>query len=1067
MSILSQKQIQDKYLPLLREEGVLYIKYRQVLARKAKLGEKIYTFTADGLETKNTVDSEGYIVQNKTTAKEEYFVTKEKFAERYEQKNPSEGKEWKTYLPIGKIFVIELSEQMIEETSGSFIAPWGEEMVLKVGDYLVCPPDFSEIYRIAKSEFAQTYVKINFTQETKYTLKGEINKSTEEKRKLAKKLKKHSEFYLCYRIHRQIIDDELSKNTPKQDLEFHYTQSALCVYKNKEASVEKFDQALAILQDFEGEDKDLSLSTNYEVLGLAGAIYKYKWMSDNQIDNLHTSLSYYQRGYELGEEYDFSDKGSNTAAEAQDWSYTSINAAYVNDLLAYGLLNEHGLLVKSSEKKFESYRDKAEEIRTKIDKQLDAAEKKHFPGTKKPNYWWMATVFEARLALGQFEKVKPLLKEYKDEIAQEEGWKRETTASQIATTIQIHDAFAKIKGEESFEEDARNILKVFLDNKSAAVDTAFRGKVGLALSGGGFRAALYHIGVLANLAENGILRHIEVISCVSGGSIVGAMYYLKLREAIEDLENHQKDFSYVSLVKELQEEFLTAVQTDIRGQIFADWNKNVEMIASSTYNRASRLAELYDKHFYQKFNKNEDKPLKMKDLEFDIKKADGTPFDRHKDNWSRERKVPLLVINATTMNTGHNWQFTSIKAGEPPAMIRPEYDAKYRIRRMNYEDDTVPRTIRNIKLSEAVGASSAVPGVFNTLILENVVGEELLKDTATLPSKNRPIIQLSDGGVYDNQGISSLLEQNCDVLILSDAGGQMPSSEVFGEGELSALKRASDISMERIREAQYLDLMERKNAFLIKDFVFVHLKKGIVEPTRTWEGDDFPREKSTQNALRPAGMTDYKINQEMQKLLAAIRTDLDSFHHTEAYALMYSGYQMMSSVEFNALSREKQTFAEDWKFKVASKYLEKCNPNSREYKLLEASSSVFFKNFKLRKPLAKFWKGFVYTIIAVGFVYYLFHLYTKGNEAVFSSSFSVSAFSLLIFLVLTTLSVLITRFIKNRYFRYKAGKVIGYKKTFWLAVAGVIIGFYQSKWAVKSRDKYNKSGSIKNVNSKN
>src|SRR5437868_15290628 len=58
------------------------------------------------------------------------------------------------------------------------------------------------------------------------------------------------------------------------------------------------------------------------------------------------------------------------------------------------------------------------------------------------------------------------------------------------------------------------------------------GKVGLALSGGGFRAALFHAGVLARLAELDALRHVEVLSCVSGGSILGALYYLELRREL-------------------------------------------------------------------------------------------------------------------------------------------------------------------------------------------------------------------------------------------------------------------------------------------------------------------------------------------------------------------------------------------------------------------------------------------------------------------------------------------------------------------------------------------------------
>ncbi len=47
-----------------------------------------------------------------------------------------------------------------------------------------------------------------------------------------------------------------------------------------------------------------------------------------------------------------------------------------------------------------------------------------------------------------------------------------------------------------------------------------RKKLGLALSGGGFRASLFHIGVLARLAELDQLKDIEVISTVSGGSIL-------------------------------------------------------------------------------------------------------------------------------------------------------------------------------------------------------------------------------------------------------------------------------------------------------------------------------------------------------------------------------------------------------------------------------------------------------------------------------------------------------------------------------------------------------------------
>src|SRR5215475_4449239 len=48
-------------------------------------------------------------------------------------------------------------------------------------------------------------------------------------------------------------------------------------------------------------------------------------------------------------------------------------------------------------------------------------------------------------------------------------------------------------------------------------------KIGLALSGGGFRATLFHIGALWRLNEIGWLRRIDMITSVSGGSIVNGM----------------------------------------------------------------------------------------------------------------------------------------------------------------------------------------------------------------------------------------------------------------------------------------------------------------------------------------------------------------------------------------------------------------------------------------------------------------------------------------------------------------------------------------------------------------
>ena len=50
-------------------------------------------------------------------------------------------------------------------------------------------------------------------------------------------------------------------------------------------------------------------------------------------------------------------------------------------------------------------------------------------------------------------------------------------------------------------------------------------KIGIALSGGGMRAAVFHLGVLGRLAEDGLLEKITRISTVSGGTLVTGLIY--------------------------------------------------------------------------------------------------------------------------------------------------------------------------------------------------------------------------------------------------------------------------------------------------------------------------------------------------------------------------------------------------------------------------------------------------------------------------------------------------------------------------------------------------------------
>ena len=61
-------------------------------------------------------------------------------------------------------------------------------------------------------------------------------------------------------------------------------------------------------------------------------------------------------------------------------------------------------------------------------------------------------------------------------------------------------------------------------------------RIGLALSGGGYRAAAYHIGTMRALHKLEILDKVDVISSVSGGSITATYYALNKNKGYEQFE---------------------------------------------------------------------------------------------------------------------------------------------------------------------------------------------------------------------------------------------------------------------------------------------------------------------------------------------------------------------------------------------------------------------------------------------------------------------------------------------------------------------------------------------------
>src|SRR5210317_95456 len=82
-------------------------------------------------------------------------------------------------------------------------------------------------------------------------------------------------------------------------------------------------------------------------------------------------------------------------------------------------------------------------------------------------------------------------------------------------------------------------------------------KLGLALSGGGFRATLYHLGVIRFLRDSGALQDVTDIASVSGGSILAAHLVLNWGRYNGD------DASFESAASEV----VKFVQFDLRNHI--------------------------------------------------------------------------------------------------------------------------------------------------------------------------------------------------------------------------------------------------------------------------------------------------------------------------------------------------------------------------------------------------------------------------------------------------------------------------------------------------------------------
>jgi NTE family protein len=236
----------------------------------------------------------------------------------------------------------------------------------------------------------------------------------------------------------------------------------------------------------------------------------------------------------------------------------------------------------------------------------------------------------------------------------------------------------------------------------------------LCLSGGGYRAMVFHVGVLWRLYEAGLLGGIKRISSVSGGSITAGLLALKWR-----------DLSFVPA--NLARDFVPRVVEPLRTMASETIDADAIVLGGLLPGRISdRVAAAYDATLFN-----------------------GATLQDLPDE-------PRFVINATNVQSSVLWRF-----------MKP-YMRDYRVGEV--KKPTVP-------LAQAVAASSAFPPVLSPFELRldpDAFTPNSGTDLQRRPFTSRVI--LTDGGVYDNLGLETAWKRHQTVLV-SDAGGKTQAEE--------------------------------------------------------------------------------------------------------------------------------------------------------------------------------------------------------------------------------------------------------------------------------------------------
>lgn len=240
----------------------------------------------------------------------------------------------------------------------------------------------------------------------------------------------------------------------------------------------------------------------------------------------------------------------------------------------------------------------------------------------------------------------------------------------------------------------------------------------ICLSGGGYRAAMFHLGTLSYLnhiklsGDKTFLDAVNTISTISGGSITGLWYMMNYCKS-QNIDKSFRDLFYILRDKDFSKSVLNAF-LDKR-------NENTSLIKEAI--------KFYDQVFFH-----------------------GETFGTLMEE-AEHSHIHHFSANGTDFSNGLAFRFQASRA-----IINAV--PQYRYGFIGNNQHNIPRGIaKNIKLSEILAVSSCFPGGFEPVIFPNDF--DFYKNNKHEDfCKTCESFELMDGGIVDNQGIEPILLAN-------------------------------------------------------------------------------------------------------------------------------------------------------------------------------------------------------------------------------------------------------------------------------------------------------------------